>query len=381
MRPWLNRQRSLADYALASLARRRFRTTAVLVVYAGVVALFAAVMLYAQAVRREAALVLQQSPAVLVQRTLAGRHQPVPLSYVEALAGLRGVQSIDGRLWGDYYDAASKATYTVMVPPASSGREVPNGLARVGAAVARALGVREGGRVALVTPADDVILVEVAEILPAESEVLTADIVLLSAPDFRALFGYPEGYYTDLAVSVANPAEHRTVAAKVTARLQDVRAVVREDMARTYASIFNWREGLVLVVMIGVIGAFAVFAFDRASGLAADESREIAILRAVGWDAGDVMRMKLWEGAALSGAAFGLGYLAAYAVVFYLPAGPFDGALRGWTALRPRHPLTPDIDPFQLATLFLLTVVPYTAAVLVPVWRVAVTDPDSVIRG
>ena len=38
------------------------------------------------------------------------------------------------------------------------------------------------------------------------------------------------------------------------------------------------------------------------------------------------------------------------------------------------------IDGLQVATLFLLTVFPYTAAVLVPIWRAAVTDPDSVMR-
>ncbi|MFN8091131.1 MAG: ABC transporter permease [Vicinamibacteria bacterium] len=397
MRTWLNRQRFLADYALSSLARRRARAALLVFVYAAVVALVASVMLYADSVRREASLVLRDSPAVLVQRTQAGRFAPVPAAYVDALAGLRGVQAVEGRLWGYYYDPVIRATLTVMVPPARSGRAVERGRVRVGAAVARARRLRAGDRLALVTtggvegPASDgkstfsgvarVMLFGVSEVLPEESEGLTADVLLLSAEDFRSLVHHPEGFFTDIALDVANPAEHRTVARKASARLGDVRTILREDVARTYASVFGWREGLVLVVLAGVVGAFALFAFDRASGLSAEEAREIAILKAVGWDAGDVMRMKAWEGAVLSAAAFGLGYLAAYLFVFHVPADPLGAALRGWTALRPRVAPTPAPDAFRVATLFVLTVLPYTAAVLVPVWRAAVAEPDSVIRG
>lgn len=381
MRPWLNRQRYLADYALASLGRRQMRTAALLVVYAGVVATIAAVMLYAQAVRREAREVLRHAPDVIVQRLQAGRYAPVPAAYADAMTTIRGVQAVEGRLWGYYYDPLLGITCTVMVPDSRSGRAVADGHARVSAAIARVRGMRDGGRLALVTPTGAVMDLAVDEILSDESALLTADLMILGPTDFQTLIDHPAGFYSDIALSVANPAERRRVAAKVTAKLHDTRTIVRDDIARTYASVFSWREGLVLVAFTGVMAAFALFAFDRASGLSADETREIAILKAVGWDAGDVMGMKIWEGAALSATAFALGYLAAYLFVFYLPAGPFDGALRGWTVLRPQVHLTPDVDAFQVATLFVLSVVPYTAAVLVPVWRATVAEPDTVMRG
>ena len=54
--------------------------------------------------------------------------------------------------------------------------------------------------------------------------------------------------------------------------------------------------------------------------------------------------------------------------------------LKGWAVLYPRFELTPVIDGFQVATLFFFTVFPYAAATLVPIWRAAITDPDSVMR-
>jgi ABC-type lipoprotein release transport system permease subunit len=46
----------------------------------------------------------------------------------------------------------------------------------------------------------------------------------------------------------------------------------------------------------------------------------------------------------------------------------------------PRFQLVPVVDIFQLAVLFFLTVVPYTAATIIPCWRVATTDPDAAMR-
>lgn len=381
MGPWLNRQRYLADYALASLGRRRGRTTALFCVYALLVAIIAALTLYAQALRREAALVLESAPSVVVQRLQGGRYAPVPAQYVDALKGIRGVQSVEGRLWGYYYDPVIRSTCTVVVPTSGRDRTVVVGHVRVGPTVARVKNLRVGGHLALITSAGDVMRLIVDEILPPETSVLTADTFVVSAADFRTLLDHPEGFFTDIALSVANPAEHRRVAAKVGARLRDTRTIVRDDIARTYASVFSWREGLVLVAFVGVLAAFVLFAFDRASGLSADETREIAVLKAVGWDATDVMGMKVWEGALVSVSAFAVGYLAAYLFVFYVPVAPFDGALRGWTVIRPSLSLAPAPDSFDIATLFVLVVVPYTAAVLVPVWRAAVTEPDSVMRG
>jgi ABC-type lipoprotein release transport system permease subunit len=75
-----------------------------------------------------------------------------------------------------------------------------------------------------------------------------------------------------------------------------------------------------------------------------------------------------------------LGSLAAYLHVFLTNAPLFEHALKGWAILYPSFKLTPAFDAYQLAAVFGLTVVPYTLITIVPAWRVAVTDPDSVMR-
>lgn len=377
MNAWLERHLGLLDYTVAALCRRRARNAGLLAAYTLIVALLASLLLYGQALRATAEDLLAGAPEIVVQRLTAGRHDLMPAERLTQLSGLRGVRAVAGRLWGYHYDAAVGANYTVLVPAADAP---PAGDIRVGATLARARGLAVGDVLSLRAYDGTPRPLRVAAILDGATELVSADLLLVSEPDFRALFNFPAGHYTDLTLAVTNPAEVRRVAQKVLERLPDSRVILREEMRRTYASVFDWRQGLLLAVSVIALIAFALLAWDKAAGLSAEERREIGILKAVGWESSDVMAMKLWEGLVVSLLAFLLGYVLAWVHVFHFDATVFRPVLQGWSVLYPRFQLTPQVDVMQVATLFCLTVLPYVAATLVPVWRAATADPDEVLR-
>ena len=298
MRHWIAKQRYLIDFTLASLARRKAKNIGLVLVFSLLVFALASVTLLTSALRQEATRVLADSPEVLLQRMVAGRHDLIPPGYIERIGRIRGVQQVEGRLWGYYYDAVVKANYTFQVarenPP-------PPGRIVVGPGLARFRGVQAGNVLSFRSYSGKLFTFTVDAVLPAESELVSADLVLLNEADFRAFFDYPAGHFTDIALSVANPQEVRTVATKLAAALPDSRPILREEVLRTYQSIFDWREGIALALLSAAILAFAILAWDKASGLSAEEKREIGILKAIGWETGDVIRMKLWEHADRAG--------------------------------------------------------------------------------
>ncbi|CAA7612520.1 ABC transporter permease [Magnetospirillum sp. SS-4] len=377
MNSWIGKQRNLLDFTLSSLSRRRGKTLGMLAVYTSIVFVLASVMLFSHAIRREAAIVLVKSPEVLVQRMVAGRHDLIPARYLDAIRGIRGVQSVEGRLWGYLFDPSAAANYTLMVP--ASPRIEP-GKVIIGDAVARARSAEPGDLMSFRAHDGTLVQFKVDGAIGRESALVSADLFLVSETDFRRLFGIPEGLFTDLAVSVRNPREVGKIAEKIDAALPDTRIVLRDEILRTYESVFDWREGMLLVLLAGAILAFAIFSWEKASGLSAEEKREIGILKAVGWETGDVIRLKMLEGLVVSLSAFLLGYLLAYAHVFHLGAGLFEPALKGWAVMYPKYRLTPFVDELQVATLFFFTVFPYTVATVVPIWRAAIIDPDQVMR-
>lgn len=380
MRARLERWRSLLDFALRALARRRMRTAGLLLAYVALVFVVASVMLLGGALRAEAARRLQGAPAVTVQRLVLGRHDLSPASDVEAARQVRGVLRAEGRLWGYFYDTLAETTLTLMVPPPDSGLALEPGRVVLGPGVARLKASRPEDAFIQVAPSGQVLASTVQAVLSPDEALVGEDLVLLPEGDFRDFFQLGPGLYTDLALTVRNPQEVDTVVRKLAQALPQSRILTRRDLLRTYQVSFDWREGFLLTPLLAAMLAFALLAWDKASGLSAEEAREIGVLKAVGWDTRDVLVMKLGEGLVLSLAAFLLGYLAAYAHVFLAGAPLLAPVLGGWSGLASPLWLRPTVDEVQLLGLAFFTVVPYLAATLVPIWAAASSDPDEVLR-
>ncbi len=378
MASWIDRQKNVLDFTLSSLLRRKGKNLALLAVYTLLVFLMASVMLATSAIRKEASIVLREAPEMVVQRTVAGRQDPIPLAYLEKIRDIAGVVSSDGRLWGYYYDPIVGANYTLLVPR----EDGPDpGTVAIGPGVARARMASTGDTLEFRGASGALVELVVGDILSTDSELVASDLVLVSAGDYRAIFGPADGLATDLIVRVANPRELSTIAQKIAERLPDTRIVLRDEMLRTYDAVFSWRGGILALLLFGVVLAFVIVSWDKASGLSQEERREIGVLKAVGWETSDVILMKFWEGAVVSLSAYFIGVLLAYVHVFFFSARLFAPVLKGWAVLYPQFRLIPFIDASQLTALFFLTVVPYAVATIIPSWRASVADPDAVMKG
>jgi ABC-type lipoprotein release transport system permease subunit len=377
MEKWIERQKHIIDFTLSSLLRRKGRNAALILVYTLVVFMLASVVFFVQAIKREATVILKDSPDMVIQRMSAGRHELIPVSYMDQIRSIRGVGAVRARLWGYYYDPVVGANYTLMV---SEDSGPPAGSIIIGQGVSRARLALEGDTLEFRSHNGAIIDLGVKSTISRESELVSSDLILVAEQDFRRIFGTPGGYATDLAVRVRNPKELPTVALKAAGLLPDTRQILKDEIFRTYDAVFSWRGGMMLVILCGSLLAFIILAWDKASGLSSEERREIGILKAIGWETSDVLLMKFWEGMAISLSSLLAGVILAYAHVFFTSAVLFESALKGWAVLYPAFRVTPFIDLSQLVILFFLAVVPYTVATIIPSWRAATVDPDSVMR-
>ncbi len=411
MRHWIEKQRYIIDFTISSLLRRKVKNFGLLALYTLIVFILASTMFFTHSIKKEASLILKGAPEIVVQKIVAGRHDLLPVSYVDTIKAIRGVAAVESRLWGYYYDSLVGANYTLLTPPSSgsfadhgksaskttvvesepgsdnskplfelNGAVLEPGTLIIGNGIARLRDIGKGDYMPFRAFDGNVLNFRIAGTLSSQSELVSSDLMLITGEDFRKLFGIDNSYVTDVTVAVSNPSEVEMVASKIRKRLPESRPIIRDEILRTYDSIFNWRGGMMIVIFSAAVLAFVIFAWDKASGLSAGERREIGILKAVGWETSDVIQMKFWEGAMVSLTAFFTGVILAYVHVFFTGSLVFEPALKGWSSLYPNFELTPFVNLEQLTTLFFLTVVPYTVATIVPIWRAATIDPDSAMR-
>lgn len=373
---WVDKQKNIVDFALSSLLRRWGKNISLVVVYTAIVFLLGSIVFLTHSVKKEASVVLEGSPEIVVQRLVMGRYDVIPASYVTKIVSLPGVQRAWGRLWGYYYEPATGANFTVMVPR-SGLRE---GFIQIGKGLARTMNLEKGDTLPLKSYDGAYVSLEVETVFSESTEIVDGDLLLLSDADFRLLFRTEKNFFTDIVVSVKNPREISTVADKIRRIYPDSRPILKDEILRTYDAIFDWRSGLMILVFVGAILAFGIFAWDKATSMSIEEKREIGVLKALGWETSEVLFLKAWEGIIISFTAFLVGVSLAYLHVFFGSFALFMPVLKGWSVLYPSFSLVPFIDPYQISALFFLTVMPYTVATIVPAWHAAIIDPDEVMR-
>jgi hypothetical protein len=382
------RHLKILEYALLSLTRRKARNVAVAAAFTLTVAILGSILVLTSALEDEAHRILGDGPDLVVQRLAAGRHELIPLEYGDVIAGIAGVRNVRPRFWGYYYDALTESNYTV------TGRGRDRGDLKllsgrlpeeswecaVGAGVAALRHVSVGEDLILVNGRGTGVSLEVTGTFDASSALVTNDLVVMTDEGAADFFAFPAGKATDFVVEVPRRSETDTVAAKIKKKLPDSRPITRDEILRTWKAAFSWRSGMMLAAFAGALLAFAIIAWDRAAGVSAEEKREIGILKAVGWDTGDVLALKFWEGLSLSGVSLLGGIILAYVNVSWFGGGPLASIMRGWSVLFPAFDLSPRLQARELLFIGVATVAPYVTAVIIPAWKSAASDPEEAIR-
>jgi len=383
------RRLKIFEYALSSLWRRRFKNLSIVAVYAFTITVLASILLLTHSLRVEALAILADAPDLVVQRVAAGRHDLIPTEYMDSMREIPGVGDVHPRYWGYYYDGITGANYTLL----GFGEQVPVRLDMLEGALpsqpgecAIGVGVSEARQVGL---AEELVLADsrnvgvvfdVVGVFRSESNLLSYDLIVLRNEDLIEFFGLPEQRATDISLEVFNSNEVSNVAAKIKRMFPDSRPITKNEILRTYDAVFNWRSGMILTVFLSALIAFCVLAWDKATGISAEERREIGILKAIGWSTSDVLELKFWEGAVISVTSFLIGLLVAVVHVFLLGASLIAPVIMGWSVLFPEFRLTPYLDLYQIFVIGFLTVVPYIAATVIPSWKASITDPEEVMR-
>jgi len=379
----------IIEYALSSLLRRKYKSFAIIVAFSFTVAALASVLFLTTALKIEASHVFASAPDLIVQRTTAGRHELIPVDYAETIRNIPGVGAVHCRYWGYYYDALTEANYTVLGVKGDQdtltlldGR-LPrtSGECAVGAGTAWLRHAESDRELILVNSQATGVVFDVVGVFRSESSLLSNDLVVLTDDGIKDFLGFPPDRATDIVVEVHNSNEVQTVAAKIKRFFPDARPITKSELIRTYDMVFNWRSGMMLTVFSAAVMAFCILAWDKATGISAEEKQEIGILKAIGWDTSDVLALKFWEGLIIAMTSFFVGILTGFAHVFFFDAAILASVIKGWSVLFPRFHLVPQINAYQVFVMGFLTVTPYVASTVIPAWKAAITDPDTVMRG
>ncbi|MCS6820403.1 MAG: FtsX-like permease family protein [Microscillaceae bacterium] len=381
---------NLLAYSLLSLRRRWKKNVVFILIYACVVGFYASFIFFLASLRYETQFVLKDIPDIWVQKITGGRLEPVPLALIDSLKNIRGVRTVQPRFWGYLFDSPTGAVFTIL-----GADSLPQGLkllktskknilnstqTLVGTGLLELRGLQISDELTLTDSQGNIQYLEIIGSFAHEVDLLTKDLIIVHPKTAQKILGLEESKATDLALYVYNSDEVNNIARKINQKFAGIRVVTANQLQTTYQALFSWRGSIFLYGSFLFLMAFLILIWDKATGLSALERKELGILKAIGWQITDVLKVKFYESLLVTILATSIGIWIGYLHIFVFQAIGIRSLLIGWSVLYPHYNLVPIIYGTDLLLIFIISVIPYLSVTLIPAWRAAITNPAEVMN-
>ncbi|MDY6855510.1 MAG: FtsX-like permease family protein [Thermodesulfobacteriota bacterium] len=336
-------------------------------------------------------------PDVTVQRVEAGRIGKISLDIKSGIESIPHVRQVIPRVWGylplriDETDVAytlmgldlNQLIYHEKLPWAVEAGTflVPGDRNRavLGNGVALIFGVGIGDRLQIEDTLGNKGEFEVIGILNNTVQVYSADLIIVSIEDAMLFFDYSEDEASDMLVYTDAPENADLVAWEITRLFKNTRVLTRGALTDLVKEAFGRRGGTFQAMWLILLVTVLLLVWAQSAHISVDVSKEIGILKAIGWQTGEIIEMRMMESLMLGLIGTSIGVLSGF--IYALMGTPgISGYCLGCASIYPKFPVPVHCDFQSLVLLFILGVVPLMGVSMIPAWLAGIIDPDEAIR-
>ena len=376
------------------LFKERSKHLSIIVISMMILFLLSSVLFISSSLRFTLEETLKIQPDFVVSRIQGGNQIPTPQSWGDELLDIYGVTKVTPRVYGRYFFQTKEISFLIIGVDFLEEQSHKNLQKLIDTTDIKAffdgkqMLIGEGVKTYLdahfykdaynfLTPEGVFENVNIFKVLPSQTNLIANDMIVMPIDLARKILGYSDDKVSDITFSVPNPDEWYMITDKVSALHYDLRVVNKNDVKKSYANLYNYKGGLFLILFLVVILTFTLILYQRYSMVYSTERRHIGLLRALGWSINDVLKLKFMETLLVVFISYIIGVFLAYIFVFVLGAPLLKEVFLGGQNLDNTLNFVPILDFSVLTSIFFLYALPFMAAVLIPVWRVSVTDPKE----
>jgi ABC-type lipoprotein release transport system permease subunit len=379
------------------LYSHRKRNLSIFFIATLLVTLLSATLFISSSIKEELLSTLNKQADFTIQKFVAGKVLNTPKSWIDEFLSFEGVSSVQGRVYGmHFYDPKESAFMVVGVDMYEKqivsnlqklieGIDMEKFLSRnsmlIGRGVKKFFDTYAYYDYYIFRPPDrGKVKVYIYDTLPKESALMSNDMILMQESVAREILEVKEAYVTDIILNVANQEEMQKVEEKLIRSHFNIRIIKKSEIAKFYTNLFNYKGGVFLSLFLISLSTFLIILYQRYSVVTKMESKEIALLRMLGWRIKSIIYLKVGENFILATLAYIVGVIAAYIYVFVFDAPLLRDIFLGYSNLESHVSFSFYPDTELLGLLYILFIVPFILTVIIPLYKIAITDISEVIR-
>jgi len=376
------------------LFKQRGKHIGVVLISVVIIFLLSAVLFISSSIQESTEATLQAQPDMILTKLQAGRATNTPTEWIEKVATISGVSRVTARVHGRYYPIPKEQSFLIVgidFFEEQNQKDIATLLGDLNLKeffATDSMLIGDGVRAymsqhfykdsfSFKLPNGGFRKVHIYETLPSQTNLIANDMIIMPIDVAREIFGMSENEVSDISFDIPNDSEWDMVLTKLHLLFYDLRIIDKREIRKAYTTLYNYKGGFFLILYMITIVTFMLILYQRYSMVYSSERKEIGVLRAIGWSISDVLKLKFFETLIVVVTAFILGVVLAYIYVFICQAPLLREIFLGGANLHNSVTFLPTLKFGVLSSIFLLYTISFLVAVLVPVWRIAITPPKE----
>ena len=385
------------NFIFLQIYRNKIKHLSIFIISTLLVMILSSFLFISASIQKDIKLTLENQADFIVQRIRAGRVVDTPNDWADEFISINGVDVAATRVYGKYFYEPAEHYFTIVgvdffdKQAIKSLKELVKSIdieafldkknMIIGSGVKEFLDYYEYYEYYNFRPPDRSIeKVYIYDIFPVSSNIVSSDMIIVDIEVARKILGIDENQCTDILLNAPNSREYETIINKIRISHFDTRIIIKDDLYKAYKNFFNYKTSLFLILYLIVLITFILILYQRYSTINSVDKKSIGILRSIGWSINKIIKLKVFENLIIFISSFIVGVNLAYIYVFILDAPFLSGVFMGFKNLPVNIHFNPAVDFGILSMLFLFFIVPIIAAILIPVWKISITDPTEVMR-
>jgi len=385
------------NFLLILLVTQRKKHFAIFVLSTLLIALLSSVIFLSSSIKKDVYTTLEHQADFTLQRYIAGRVLNTPEAWIDEFMQLEGVENASGRIYGMHYYEPAEQYFMIVgldfydtqviqgMKKLVNGIDIDEFLKRknmiIGSDVKKFFDEYHYFDYYIFRPPDRSIeKLFIYDKFQTQSDIVSSDMIIMDMANARRILGVQEGYVSDIVLETPNKEELETIQLKLKVSHFDMRIIQKSDIKKYYENLYNYKGGVFLALYSIVLITFGLILFQRYSMISSVDAKEVAILRLSGWKIKEVLCFKLMENFIVILSAYFSGIFIAYFYVYFLDAPLLKSIFLGYSNLANSTTFSPSFSLSDLVLIFLIFVLPFLLAILIPLWKVSIQEPTEVIR-
>jgi ABC-type lipoprotein release transport system permease subunit len=209
------------------------------------------------------------------------------------------------------------------------------------------------------------------------TNIISNNLIAMNLENAKSILGLEYNEYSKLFVHVPNDSEIDYIAQQIKEKYPFMKVTTKEQVISNIEHLFYYKGGVFMILYVVALISFFILLYKQVSSVSGKTKKEIAILRSIGYSIQNIISLKLYQNLFISISSFIIGVIFAYIFVFIAQAPLLKNIFLGDNL---DITFTPVVDLNVLSILFFFSVVPFIAAILIPSWKVAISETSEVIK-